>query len=203
MIGVRGRCSSARPVTAPSGEGCSLPLQLEILERAERIRAGGGARGASADEDLPRLGDLLEPSGDVHGVAGHDEVGARLVAARHDLAGVDPDPDRQPLAERRVLAHGVPQLQRGVDRPPRVVVVGDRQPEDRHRGVADELLERAGVPLHDPAREIVEAREQASQVLRVERLAERGRADDIGEQDGDEASFVRHDRRATRRAGST
>jgi hypothetical protein len=55
----------------------------------------------------------------------------------------------------------------------RVVLVRDRQAEDRHDGVADELLDRAAVPLEGRAHRLVPPREHAAQRLRVEPLAKR------------------------------
>ena len=61
----------------------------------------------------------------------------------------------------------------------------NRYPEDRHHGVADELLDRAAVPLDDRLHPLEVVREQRPQPLRVKRLAERGRPSYVAEQDRD------------------
>ena len=96
------------------------------------------------DQDLAGLGALLEPRRDVDGVA-RDE---RVALAGDDLARVHADPRPQP--DRR---DGRPQLDRGANSPERVVLVRLRDAEDRHHGVADELLDRAAVALEDRLRE--------------------------------------------------
>ena len=85
---------------------------------------------------------LLEPGGDVDGVA-RDE---RVSLAGDDLPGVDADPGLE-----LELADGIAHLPGGAHRAQRVVLVRDRHPEDGHHRVADELLHRAAVPLEDRA----------------------------------------------------
>ena len=67
--------------------------------------------------------------------------------------------------------------------------MGGGQAEDGHHGIADELLDGAAVLLHAFAGDAVVAGEQAAHLLRVELLAERGRARHVGEEDGDDAAF--------------
>jgi hypothetical protein len=62
--------------------------------------------------------------------------------------------------------------------------VHHRDAEDRHDRVSDELLDAAAVALDDVAHRLEEAREHAADALRVEPLAQLGRADDVTEQDG-------------------
>ena len=59
-----------------------------------------------------------------------------------------------------------------------------REPEDRHHRVADELLDDAAVALDDRLHALEVAREQRAERLRVDRLAERRRADDVAEEHG-------------------
>ena len=67
--------------------------------------------------------------------------------------------------------------------------VRDRRAPDGHDGVADELLDRAAVALDERARGVEVAREELADVLGVATLGERGEADEVGEEDGDEAAF--------------
>ena len=62
--------------------------------------------------------------------------------------------------------------------------MGDRRPEERHHGVADELLHGAAVPLELVAKPLVVRAEDRLHVLRVQRLGARGEADEVGEENG-------------------
>jgi hypothetical protein len=130
-----------------------------------------------ADQHLVRRGRLLQPRRDVHRVAGREP----LLGAGHDLAGVDTDPPLDPQLRERV-AH----LDRRAAGAQRVVLVSGRHAEDGHHGVADELLDRAAMPLDDRFHPLEVAREQCPQRLGVGRLAERRRADHVAEEDRDD-----------------
>jgi len=65
-----------------------------------------------------------------------------------------------------------------------------RHAEDGHDRVADELLDHAAVALDDPLHLLEVAGEQASQRLRVGRLAERRRPRDVAEQNRDGLSLL-------------
>src|SRR5437870_5433211 len=90
----------------------------------------------------------------------------------------------------------VDQVERRPYCPLGVVLVRRRRPPDRHHCVADELLDRAAVPLDQLAAGLEVAREQLSRVLGVARLGERGEPDEVGEENRDEASLG--DRRGLR-----
>ncbi len=120
-------------------DGGALALELE-LDGLDLHRVPDELLRLLPDQDLAGLRVLLEPGRDVDGVA-RDE---RVALAGHDLARVHADPRPQP--DRR---DGRPQLDRGANSPERVVLVRLRDAEDRHHGVADELLDRAAVPLED------------------------------------------------------
>ena len=72
----------------------------------------------------------------------------------------------------------------------RVVLVRDGDPEDRHHRVADELLHRAAVTLEDDAQILEVAAHACAQRLGVRRLAERGRADEVAEEHGDDLALL-------------
>ena len=111
---------------------------------------------------------MLQPGGDVHGIAGHE----RLAGARDDLAGVNADAHLQ--AER---CDGIAHLDRRSHRAKGVVLVDLWEAEDSHRRIADELLDRATVSLEDRAKFRVVARHELAQRLRIGPLAERRRSD--------------------------
>ena len=104
-----------------------------------------------------------------------------------DLAGLDPDPHAEDDSGRREL--GVQRPERSTELVPgtngaqRIVLVEDRDPEDRHDRVTDELLDGPAVPLDDRTGRLEVAAHDPPDGLRVEPLAERGRASHVGEQD--------------------
>jgi hypothetical protein len=141
--------------------------------------------GACADQNLPRLRGLLEPRGDVHGVTRRE----RAALARHHLAGVDAHPDLQLGAELALkvcieAAELFAQLVRGPGCAKCIVLVDGGDPEDSHDRIADELLHRAPVALEHVAREREVTLHHAPERLRVEPLAQGGRAGDVAEEDG-------------------
>jgi hypothetical protein len=68
--------------------------------------------------------------------------------------------------------------------------VDDRDSEDRHDRVADELLHRATVPLHDRLHTLEIPGEQCPKRLRVELLSELGRARDVAEEHRDDLPLL-------------
>src|SRR5262245_24031041 len=71
-----------------------------------------------------------------------------------------------------------------------VVLVHHGGAEERYDGVADELLHRAAVPLELGAEALVVRREHGADVLRVDTVGPRGRADDVGVEDGQDLSLL-------------
>jgi hypothetical protein len=140
------------------------------------------------DQHLSRLSGLLQTRRNVHRVAGREP----LLGAGQHLAGVDADP-----ALDAQLRHRVAHLDRGPARTERVVLVRHRHAEDRHHRVADELLHRAAVRLDDPLHPLEVARQHRLQRLRIHRLPERGRANDVAEKHGHHLA-VRADRHEPR-----
>ena len=115
--------------------------------------------------------------------------------ADDDLARVDAHPHVQACPVGRLDLVG--DLREGLDhRPPGshgphgVVLLGDAQPEDRHRGVADELLDDPAVRLDDalpPQEALVD---DLTGVLGVEPAGEDGEPLEVGEEDGDEPPLL-------------
>ena len=132
-----------------------------------------------ADDDRAGLGGLLEPRGDVHGVAG-DERASLPCAAGHDLARVDADPQAEPVSEQ--LPEAPLHRERRVEGALRVILVRLGNAEHGHDRVARELLDRAARVTDLLGHRVVEALEHDARPLRVLLLSERRRADEIGEQ---------------------
>src|SRR5262249_21167871 len=92
--------------------------------------------------------------------------------------------------------HGGLDREPGPDRPFRVVVVDAREAEDRHRGVADVLLDGSAVRLDDVADPLEVTREDAADDLGIVLVADRRRTDDAGEQHTDELPLLGHLRKS-------
>ncbi len=147
--------SSSRPTygaTTLSGRPIGRSVQMTrhtshaVAEALERTPDGGLRDDAvgrqpvrrRADQDLPRLGRLLETGGDVQRLARGE---GRVAVLDDHLARLDPDPHRKlavaGLDDRDGRAHG----------PLGVVLVRGRDAEDGEDGVAGELLDRAPVAV--------------------------------------------------------
>ena len=161
-----------------------LPLQRQRLHRLRpRPRLARARASASPINTSPGCGRLLEARRDVDGVTGRQP----LLGSRDDLAGVDADP-----AVDAELRERLPHLDRRPARSQRVVLVRRRHAEHRHHRVADELLDRAAVPLDDRLHPLEVAREQSAKRLGIRPLAQRRRTGDVAEEDGDDlANFAR------------
>ena len=150
-----------------------------------------------ADQDLAGCRRLLQAGGDVDRIARHERLSGGGVA-RDDVAGVHADPrrDRHAAVAFELLVQGcegVAHLDRGPDRPERVVLVDGGYPEDRHHGVADVLLDGAAVALEHRPHLLEEPRHQTAERFRIELLAERRRSRDVTEQDRDGLSNLTAD----------
>ncbi len=160
----------------------------------------------------------------VHDVAGrplgrfsddHRALGCERLQPRggvDDVAG-DPFPDRGALAERDerlarlhrdahrqvALANAFTDREGRSHRSLGVVLMGHRGAEDTHRGVADELVERAPEPLDLLLRDRVERHEDAADVLGVGLVAALGEPGEVGEDDRHEPPFLEGRARQGRR----
>ena len=131
---------------------------------------------SGADHDAVDRCRLLEPRGDVHGLAGR-ERGLRRIVDDH-LARLDPDPDVEPE-----LPDGLEDPERRAYRALRVVLVRLGDAERRHDRVAGELLHEPAVG-HDAMGDLVEVLLDApARDLRIGSGDQRCRADEIDEQD--------------------
>ena len=168
------------PQELPARDAARLPLGLDHPRLAELEGAADKGRGALPHERVAGLGCLLEARGHVHGVAGGE--GAALAGpADGDLAGVDADPEGEPAAEelRQPLLHPEANLERSLA----VVLLGCGRAEHGDDRIADELLDRPAAERDLGLHRVVEAIEQVARMLRVERRAHLGRADEVGEED--------------------
>ena len=165
--------------------------------------------GELADEDPAHRRSGLDPGGRVDDVAGRHPVAlARLRVEHHErLAGRDPDADLEvePGIALVQARQRVSNCEAGQHCALGVVLSGDRSPEEREHGVADELLHRAAEALELGAHASVIRPEHRANVLGIELLGARGRADDVDEEPGDELALLARrrglgERRAARQA---
>ena len=129
---------------APRPERLVAALDLERAGALDLDGARGEPSRALPEQNLSRLRRLLQPHGEVHGLAGRE---GRLGILDDHLARLDTDPDSEP--ERLDLRHD---LERGSERPLCVVLVRDRHAERGHHRVARELLDGASVLLRSSRR---------------------------------------------------
>ena len=180
---------------AIGGHRLGLPLRVERLDRLDAHGVPHQAQRRLAEQHVTGARRLLEPCGDVDGVAGHERLAARAVA-RDDLAGVDADPqsDPRPEALLEILVQGAEprlHLERGTARAQRIVLVRLRDAEDGEDGVADELLHRAAVTFERASHLVEVGEHQAADRLGVEALAHRGRARQVAEDERRELPTLR------------
>ena len=136
------------------GDRLCLSLECERLDLLHLDRVAHERERRRAEQDLAGLRRLLEPGGDVDGVARRQP----LLGACDHLAGVDADPSLDVELGKRI-AH----LRRRTHRPQRVVLVRDRHAEHGHHGVSDELLHRAAVRLDNSLHPLEVPRQQRPQ----------------------------------------
>ena len=201
LVAATGRLLHGHQAVGP--ERLRLALRRDRLDRLGLDRFLHEPVGLLADEHLARRGGLLEARGHVDRVAGREP----LLGAGDDLAGVDAHAQLQARAVVALelvvqLAEGAAQLVGGPDCPERVVLVHDRHAEDRHDRVADELLHGPAVALDDHLRRLEVAGHHPAQALRVDPLAERGRAGHVAEEDGDDLARLADEARLGERGAA-
>jgi hypothetical protein len=155
-------------------------------------RGFGHASGRLAGEHGAGLGDRLDARGGVDKIARDHSL--PLGAERHGgLACQDAGPGFEVrrlelVSERR---DGRDQIEGRAHGALGVVLLRHGRSPDRHHRVADELLHRAAVERDQALAAVEVAREELAHLLGVARLGERGKADQVGEEDGDQAALGR------------
>ena len=188
----------ARRERLPHHDRLALPFCGDRLRLAVVDHVARRAIGCLRDEDAVDGGGRLEARRRVDHVARSHALALGRAGAERDqrLARGHRDPDLE--VEHRIglvqLADRVADRERGADGPLRVVLVSDRRSEERHHGVADELLDRAAVALDLLAKPRVVRGQRGTDVLRVELLGPAGEADEVGEQHADDLPLVPHRR---------
>ena len=178
------------PVGPPELDRGLFALELEHARGLVRDHRIGGAHRRLADEDGAGRRHRLDPGGGVHEVARNHPLMRRPERDR-SLAGQDPCPRAQ--VGRANVGAEVPdesrELQGGADGALRVVLVRDRGAPDGHHGVSDELLDLAAVAVHDASALLEVAGQELTDLFGVARFRECREADEVGEENRDEAAF--------------
>ena len=178
------------PVGPPQVDRRFLALQLERTGRLVGDHRVGRAHRRLPDEDRAGRRDRLDPRRGVDEIARHHPLMLRPERDR-GLAGQDPCPCAQ--VGRADVGAEVPdegrELQGGADGALGVVLVRDRGAPERHHGVSDELLDHAAVALHDASALLEVAGQELTNLFGVARLRERREADEVGEENRDQAAF--------------
>ena len=151
-----------------------------------------------AGQHLAGRGSGLQARRRVHDLAGHEQLPGGAFA-RGGLAGFDAHPHVERLGEPArpaESAHACADREARSDRAQRVVLVDVRQPEDRHDGVADELLRPPAQVLQLLCGGGEELPEDLPRSLGVEALREAGGIDEVGEEHRDDLALLGAQRRA-------
>ena len=134
------------PTTSTSrnaSTGSDLPLQHERLDRLDADGIADEQPRLGADERLAGSGRLLEPRGDVDRVPGHERLASPPTTTSPVLMPIRASSPCAAIAARISTAA------RTARSASSSCEIGN--PEDRHDGVPDELLDRAAVALDDGA----------------------------------------------------
>jgi hypothetical protein len=139
------------------------------------------------DEDAVHGCSRLEPCSGVDDVARGHPLACCWAGIERDerFPRRDPGTQLEPLLESKVSDRD-----RGSYGALRIVLVRDRRAEERHHGIADELLDGAAVPLELTPNATVIRTKNRLDVLRVQRFSLRREADEVAEQDGDDLALA-------------
>ena len=159
-------------------------MRVQTVAELDRLRphcATDEAERRVAEHDLAIGRALFEMRSDVH-----RRARSAVLRRRDDLAGVHGDAQldrmlRVELPDR--IAHG----NRRAHGSQRVVLVHPRHTEERHHGIADELLDLSTVRFDCALGCFVVGRHQAAVGLRIQCRCQASRIDDVAEEHRDRA----------------
>ena len=175
-----------------------LPFQLQLDWLRQREQRLGLPPRRVVDKRRPRLRPRLKSGGGVDRVAEGGVLGPAAAAdlAEDDGAGRDPDPDIElgdppaPLDLRAVGGDLLDDAQRRSERAFRIVLVRNRRAEEGEDTVSGEVLDVAADPLHLGDDSGHRLPDDELDFFCVELLAECGRTDEVGEENGDDLPLL-------------
>jgi hypothetical protein len=164
------------PKRAPCPQRLAAAADLDRTGVLDLDGAGREPARARAEPDLARRRHLLEARGEVHRLAGRERL---IRVLDHDLARFDADP-RLELE----LVDGLHDGEGRANRPFGVVLVGERDAERRHHGIAGELLDGPAEALDALGDPFEVPRHAAADDLGILGRDELRRVDEIDEENG-------------------
>jgi hypothetical protein len=173
----------------PDRDRLRLPLGLNRLSLAVLDHVVRRPIGGLSDEDAVDRRGRLEAGGRVDDIPGRHALPFRSPRAERDqrLAGVHRQSELELIL---LLADPVKDRERRANGSLRIVLVSGRRAEERHHGVADELLDGAAEALELFAQPGMERGEQPAHVFRIELLGASSETDQIGEQHGHDLALL-------------
>ena len=191
------RLGAARRRHAPQPHRLRHTPQFALAVRLTAEIALHDPPGGVAHHQRVGVSRRLHPRGDVGCVTLREVLLARAAADRADdnAAGVCAGAHMQVHAvhARRALAqrqHAAQDVEPATHRAPRVVFMRSRESEVDQHAVAEVLRDVPVVARHRFGAHPLVVGEQVAQVFGVERLRQRGRADDVAHQDRDLAALA-------------
>ena len=189
------------PATSKTSTASLMPRIFTGPSGFKRKISGDDSLGILADDDRAGRRDRLQARGEICGVADGRVLGvarAGLNRAHNDFAGIDANANfdwRATLGAqpRPVIAQLILHAQSRVERPLRMVLVGDRRAEQREDAVAGRLHDVAVEVLHRLDHQAQRGIDERLRFFRVDVLHQLGRTLDIGEERGDRLAFAGDD----------
>ncbi len=198
-MGVRGR--NVRSGRAPDVDWTIEPLQPQRANGLIGDRVAGRPIDGIRDERFPAGRAREKPCGDISGLTG-DGIAAMAIAADRacdDFADGDADVRRKRSRHARLqIRKGGMNLQGGAHRAFGVIAVGDRRAEQRHRRVADVLVDRSAEAVDDRVDQREEALQQCVHFFRIELRREARITNQIAKQNRDRTTVALGNGAATR-----
>ena len=207
---MRSAVSASRPTKPASRAACAASNRLSLCRHAERRErldrfgealdgvlahvpqseaVGDEPPGRRRDHDAARLGEALQPRGEIGRVADDRLLLRRAFAhetADDDKAGRDADANAELFARAGLQArHDFGDFERRVDRPRRVVLMRAGEAEIGENAVAHELRDEAVIARHHARDRVLIGADDLAHVLGVEPRRKRGRADEVAEHHGE------------------
>ncbi len=180
----------------PRGKRLPLALRVEVLVPPILDRPGSRGLRALPDEHSPGSASCCRRAATLTAsplTISSPRVAASRPATTSARVDADPEADLGAVPALDALREGVEAVadgERGPNGALGVVLVRLRDAEDGEHGVAGELLGRAAEALDLGVDQLEELPQELAEVLRVDQLAERSRAREVGEEDGDDAAFL-------------